>query len=361
MESSTARSTPAESLRRLVGLRPEVPVLSLYLDLDPSEFGTGRARASAYTSLIDEAGKAVDAYETDHDGRVSLRADVERAAAFLRDFSPKGASGVAIFGATGAGLLETFTLARPTRTRVVVDAATYVTPLVSALDLRDWLIVVVDGRHGRILRGNADHLEQLEQISDHIAGQHEEQSTSDHQRWVEHEVDGHLEKVAAALDEQLRRAGCQRVLVAGTAEIAPRFVEQHMSAPARERLAGRFVVEVPDTSVDEIRRAARECFDDHERRRERELLDRLAERLGRGERAAAGLVDVRAMLEQARVETLLYAEPAAPTDPDDPGPDPGALERAIEDAIAQSGEIVPLRHHPDELAQHGHIAALLRF
>ena len=356
MESSAAnrvaaRPTAAERVRRLVGLRPEVPVLSLYLDLNPTEFGTGRARASAYTSLIDEAGKAVDAHDTDHAGRVSLRADVERAATFLRDFSPKGTSGVAIFGAGGAGLFETFTLPRPTPTQVVVGDAPYVTPLFSAVDMRDWLIVVVDGRHGRILRGNADQLEQLEQISDHIAGQHERQSTSDHQRWVEHEVDGHLKKVAAALDDQLQRGTVERILVGGPTEIAPRFVDQHMSARGREKLAGRFAVEVPDTSIDEIRRASRPCFEDDERRHERELLDRLAERLGRGERAVAGLVDVRAMLEQGRVETLLYTVPA----------EPGDLEQVLADAVAQSAEILALHHHPDELGQQRGIAALLRF
>jgi hypothetical protein len=37
------------------------------------------------------------------------------------------------------------------------------------------------------------------------------------------------------------------------------------------------------------------------------------------------------------------------------------LERAIEDAVAQSSEVLPLRHHRSELAPHGHIAALLRF
>jgi hypothetical protein len=33
----------------------------------------------------------------------------------------------------------------------------------------------------------------------------------------------------------------------------------------------------------------------------------------------------------------------------------------LREAIAESAEVLPLRHHPEELAQCGHIAAVLRF
>ena len=48
-----------ERLRRLAPLKPaEGRVLSVYLNLDPSEFATPQARATQITSLLDEA----DAY-----------------------------------------------------------------------------------------------------------------------------------------------------------------------------------------------------------------------------------------------------------------------------------------------------------
>jgi peptide subunit release factor 1 (eRF1) len=358
MESSAAGYVDAGSelgqwLRRLRALRPPVPVLSLYLDLDPSQFGTGRARSSAVTSLLDEAHKRVEEADADHDGKVSLRADVERAAEFLEEFAPKGARGLAIFSASAAGVFESFTLPRPTPTQIVIDHTPYVTPLVAAADTRDWLIVLVDTRHARFLHGNTDHIEEFEQVEDTVLGQHERQGTSDHQRWVEHEVDQHLKRAAHVLDEHLRQGGLQRVLVGGPPEIAPRF-EETMSNPAREKLVARFEVEVPYVHADDVRRAAIPCFEEDERRHEREALDRLAERLGRGERAAAGYEPVRAALEMARVETLLYDERWRPADA-------AALERAIEDAVGQSAEVLPVRHHLDALEPHGHIAALLRY
>jgi peptide chain release factor subunit 1 len=359
MESSSAAgyadagSGHAQRLRRLGALRPPVPVLSLYLDLDPREYGTGRARASAVTSLLDEAHKRVEEAATDHDGKVSLRADVERATEFLEGFEPKGARGVAIFSASAAGVFETLTLPRPAQTQVVIDDSPYVTPLAAAADTRDWLIVLVDTRRARFLHGNTEHIEELEQIEDTVLGQHERQGPSDHQRRVEHEVDQHLDRAARLLDERLRTTAFQRVLVGGPPEIAPRF-EEAMSNPARERLAGRFEVEVPHVHPDDVRHAAIPCFLADERRHEREVLDRLAERLGRGERAAAGYEDVRAALEMAAVETLVYDERWRPEDP-------ATLEQAIEDAVSQSAAVLPVRHELDALEPHGHVAALLRF
>lgn len=358
MESSAAGYADAGSelgqrLRRLGALRPPVPVLSLYLDLDPSQFGTDRARSSAATSLLDEAHRRVEEVAADHDAKVSLRADVERAAQFFEDLEPKGARGVAVFAASAADLFETMALPRPTPARVVIDDSPYITPLVAAADTRDWLIVLVDTRNARIFHGNTDHIEEFERVKDSVAGQHERSGPTDHQRWVEHEVDQHLKKVAHELDEHLRGGAFQRVLIGGPPEIAPRL-QATMSHPAQAKVAGRFEVEVPHVRPDDVRQAAFPCFEEDERRHEREVLDRLAERLGRGERAAAGSDDVLAVLEQARVETLLYDERWQP-------PDQGLLEQAVEQAIAQSAEVLPLRHHPDELAQRGHIAAVLRF
>lgn len=360
MESSTAARNDARPLaRRLRGLaelRPGVPVLSLYIDLDPARFGTQPARSSAYTSLLDEAHRRIEACETDHRGKMSLRADLERARAFLKDFSPQGGgSGAAIIAADAAGLFEAFTLPRAARSQVVIDDSPYVTPLVTAADMRDWLVVVLDSRHARFLRGNSDGLEELDRISSDVVGPTRRRGPSDNQRWVEHEVDGNLKEVAQRLDEHLATGGYESVLIGGPEESTSRF-EAIMSNPARERLAGRFDAEVdPEAAAPEaLRRAALPCFVEDERRREREVLDRLAERLGRGDRAVAGAADVLAMLEQARVETLLYSEAFV-------APDPVVLEKAIEDAIGQSAQVLPVRHHVDELREHADIAAVLRF
>ena len=343
----------AATLRRLAGLRPSVPVLSLYLDLDPRALPTQGDHRTAITSLIDQASKRVEEHETDHAGKKSLRADLDRARSFLEGWSPKRARGIAVFSASLAELFESFPLPRSTRTQVVIGDAPFITPLARGADTRDWLIVVVDAHHGRILRGNPEHVLVLADLEDQIAGQHERQSTSDHQRWVEHQVDQHLERVVRQVDEHLRRRRFDQVIVGGPPELAARL-QSLLPAAARDRLAGRFAVQVRDTTADDLREAMRPCFEQHEREHERERLDRLAEGLGRGERAVAGAKRVREMLEQQRVATLLY-------DDGHESPDPAQLESMIEQAAAQSSEILAVRHFPEELDVHGHVAAVLRF
>jgi peptide subunit release factor 1 (eRF1) len=340
-------------LQRLGAFRPGAPVLSLYLDLDPAELPTPRARRSAITSLLDEAHKQIEGYATDHDRKESLRSDLEHATAFFEEWSPKGARGVALFSATLAGFFETVPLPRPTHTLVFIDDSPFVTPLVAAADTRDWLIVVVDAHNARLLHGNSEHIEELERVRDSVAGHHEASGPTDHQRWVEHQVDQHLERVAREAEAHLRTAGFQHVIVGGPPEIAPRF-EAMLSAAARERLAGRFAVDIGGTTPDEIRHAALPCFDADERRRERAVLDVLAERLGRGTRAVAGAEGVREMLEQRRVEILLFEEGCELAHP-------AAIESMVEEAIAQDAEILPVRYYPDEVALRGHVAAVLRF
>jgi peptide subunit release factor 1 (eRF1) len=358
MSASAAGYVPVHgdlpaTLRRLAALRPGAPVLSLYLDLDPVEFPTPRARKSAITSLLDAAHRQVEAYETDHSSKESLRADIQQARKFFDEWSPKGARGVSLFSATMAKFFEAIPLPRPTPMRAFIGDSPYVTPLVAAADTRDWLIVVVDAKNARLLHGNSERVEEFERVKDSVAGQHETSGPTDHQRWVEHQIDQHLDHVGREVDAHLRESDYRHIIVGGPPEIAPRL-ESALSATARERLAGRFALDLHSATPDAIRQAALPCFEAQERRRERELLDLLTERLGMGERAVAGAEGVRDMLVQRRAEVLLFEQGYEFADP-------AGIEWMVEEALAQDAEVVPVRHFPEELAVLAHIAALLRF
>jgi peptide chain release factor subunit 1 len=116
-----------------------------------------------------------------------------------------------------------------------------------------------------------------------------------------------------------------------------------------------------------------------ERRRERDALDRLAEGVGAGGRAASGLREVLAALVERRVDTLLVDEgftaggvlcPSCgwvgesgrrcPVDAGALEPREDILETAVEMAFTQSAEVVIVRHHAD-LRERDRIGAVLRF
>src|SRR3954467_5178297 len=62
-----------DTLRRLAELRPdEGKVLSIYLNLDPTEVASGPARSTAINSVLDHAGRSARVED------VSVREDVDR-------------------------------------------------------------------------------------------------------------------------------------------------------------------------------------------------------------------------------------------------------------------------------------------
>src|ERR671928_1031544 len=98
----------SDLLRRLADLRPDGQrVLSLFLNLDPSQFGTARARATEINSLLDEAERLVrDGGELTHEQGQALRADVERAREYLSGADFEGAHGLALYLCGPAGVFE---------------------------------------------------------------------------------------------------------------------------------------------------------------------------------------------------------------------------------------------------------------
>src|SRR5436853_5220376 len=113
-----------DTLRRLAELRPDSgKVVSLYLNLDPSEFASGQARSTAINSLLDEAERMA------RDEDPSVRRDVQTLREQFKNFDFTGAHGVAAFVA-GDDVLETIKLPRAVGNCVVIDDAPYVEPLV---------------------------------------------------------------------------------------------------------------------------------------------------------------------------------------------------------------------------------------
>ena len=71
-------------------------MLSAYVDLDPERFATAGARQTQVRSLIDGAGRQIEAAELTHQQREQLRADLERVENHLgEDPFPSGAAGLA--------------------------------------------------------------------------------------------------------------------------------------------------------------------------------------------------------------------------------------------------------------------------
>jgi protein required for attachment to host cells len=369
-------------LRRLADARPERGrVLSVFLNLDPSQFATAPARASAITSVVDEAQRRVkDCAGLDHDEQAWLRGDVERVRDALQggDIAEDGARAVAVFACEPLDLLEVVTLRRPLDSRVVVERTPCVEPLIPQADGERWVVVLANRRSARIFQGSAAALEETDRIEDEVHQQHDQGGWSQmrYQRSVEKDKNDHLAHVAEVLFSVYKRRGFEHLVIGGPEEILG-DVERHLHTYLQERILGRVHIDVENSRVEDVRAAVAEELEAHETRREREALDRLAEGVGRGTRGAAGVADVLAALNEARVDTLLVASGFAAAGQRDRetgllyaeagAPPARALERvddvvepAIEKALEQSATVLRVSRH-DDLGPLGGIGAVLRY
>jgi peptide chain release factor subunit 1 len=369
-------------LRRLADVHPDHGrVLSVFMNLDPSELPTPAARSSAVTSVLTEAARRVDQEDgLEPDERRALRTDLDRVREVLTgDVASNGTRAIAVFACQPADLLEVVALRHPLESRVVLDDTPYVEPLVHAGAAERWCVLLANRRVARLFVGGGDELEETDRIEDDVHRRHDQGgwSQANYQRSIDKEVEDHLAHTAEVAFELYKRRGFDRMLVGAPDELVAEL-EAKLHPYLRERLSGRISCDVEHSGLDAVRRCAGERIEEHARDRERVQLDRLAQGVGSGDRGAAGLAAVLAAVNEARVEVLLVArglsaagvcEPATgllyarvEDVPDGATATPvvDIVEKAIEKAIEQSADVMGIRHH-DDLGPLGGIGAILRY
>jgi peptide chain release factor subunit 1 len=342
-------------LRRLAELRPQRGlVLSVFFNLDPSEFATPAARSTEVNSVVTAAARKVEEVdELGHDERVALRADVERVRDVLRGpgLASNGTHGLAVFACGPEDVLEVFRLPHPIESRAIVEDHACVEPLVRSESSERWCVLLVNRKTARIFLGTAAGLQEVDHIEGDTHRQHDQGGWSQkrYQRSIEQEKLNHLGHALDTLFARFKRRPFDHLVVGAPEEMVVE-VEERLHPYLRARLAGRLGIDVENSTPTAVSSAAAEVIDRHVAAVEREALDRMHQGIGRGDRGVSRPEPVMEALEQARVEILLLAD-----DFDAP-----ELDEAVEKAITQSAQVLVIRHH-DDLVMHGGIGAVLRF
>ena len=365
-------------LRALSAVHPQQGrVLSVFLNLDPTQFATPAARSSAITSVLTAAAHKVEESEgLTHDERMALRDDVERVRDVLStsDLAQNGTRAVAIYACGPEALLEVIRLRRPVENKVVLDRTPCVEPLVMQGTDERWMVLLSNRRAARLFFGPGDALEETDRFVDDVHQQHQQGGWSQprYERSVDKEVSDHLQNAADLAFDLYKQRGADRVLIGAPEELLSEF-KGKLHPYLAERIAGKISVDIENASLDDVCAAAASAITAHVMRCEREALDRLQQGVGTGGRGAAGIAEVLDALNQARVETLLISENfraagrvdfqaglLLPDTADQGDPVEDIVEPAIEKAIEQSASAMVVRHHTD-LEPLGGIGAVLRF
>jgi peptide chain release factor subunit 1 len=373
----------AQRIRNLAEVHMDEPVvLSVYLSLDPSRFATAPNRDAEIESLMDEARTRSEELELSHKGRADVDQDIGRVREWMKSsLDPAGAHGIAIFCCSAADVLESFRLSTPVGPSAHIGHGAHLEPLAAALPTDSWCVFLINRRTDTILRGSHDRLMEVGDFEDHVHGQHDQGGWSQprYQRSVEKDVGDHVRAACDRLFESFRRLPFDKLLVGCPSHLWPE-VEGRLHPYLVERLVSRFDAEVEHEGPDEVLDRVRPLIEQNEGRLEAELIERLAEQLGRGERAVAGLGPVLDALNASRVETMLIADGfhapgvACPscgwmgTQGTECPADGAKLERtgdivgtAVRNAVLQSAAVHEVRYHEPDRALGGPIAALLRF
>jgi peptide chain release factor subunit 1 len=369
----------ARIARRMLEQTGEHPVISVYFDLDPTEFATPPARESEVHSLLDEAPRPDGDF--DHEDRTTLEADFKRIESFLLsdDVPVSGSRAVAVFCSGRDSLFESVALTTPAPPRVVVAKTPFVEPMVVGHDLGRWSLALVDRRSARIFVGTGDNVEERQPIKDSVPGS--TRGDVQHQRSVEADADAHLRKVSEALLHEWEQRRFQTLAMGGPEQDADRLRDLLPNDLKPALWDGRVELDVAVATEAQVLEAMTWVLSAEQQSSERLALDALANRLGAGGAAVTGLPDTLEALAEQRVETLLLAqtfkasggrcpscgllttegEGSCPADGTALEPVADLREAAVQAALMQDAEVLVVQEPPSEIHRGGGIAALLRF
>jgi peptide chain release factor subunit 1 len=367
-----------DSIRELAAFRgQEAPVTTCYLDVDGRRF----IRHLDYQHELDILLKSG---REQANGNASVADDFRRIEDYVKGgFDRATTRGLAFFSCTAHDLWRVVPVPVPVRSQIVVNSA----PAVGQLELvvQDYErmgVLLADRQRARLFVFELGELVERTELIDELPRDYDERGHSDkghagERQHVQELAHQHLRRAADVAFNLLQEQGFEHFAI-GAPDAIAHELEGCLHPYLRERLCGRVSVPVA-SSPDEIRQAAIELEIEVDRRREAELVARLRDAIGAGQRAVAGLEPVLRALHERRVEQLVvsagYAEAGwrcgtcdalAPVGPTCPACSSemhrvtDVVEDAIEDALGQGIRVAICVANAD-LDVAGRIGAFLRY
>ncbi len=364
-----------KDLQELIAYRPGRPVLSVYLNVDPTA-----GSADVYKLRLRQMLKPFED---------SLPEDAEAIERFVEHEYDWSGRSLALFSCAPDGFFRNFAFAVPVRDRARALNRPYVKPLADLLDsYGDYGVALVDRQGARLFHFHLGDLQEqqgtLGEAVRHtkrgggsqapgrrggIAGQ---------TRYAEEVAERNLKEAARFAARFFEQTGVRRVLVGGTEENVARFLGL-LPKKWQTLVMGTFPMDM-SAGHDHVLEKAMEVARQAEQRREARLVEAVVTAAAKGREGVVGLDDTLGAVHAGRVQTLLIRDGLrAPgyrcqgcgfvtAQEVDLCPFCGGLFEQIEDAVElavrkvmeDGGEVEVVRGNP-ALEQAGGVGALLRY
>lgn len=288
-------------LQDLLNFQPEQPVLSIYLNTDPSEGSADVYRLRLRTMLKD----------------IAMPKDVKAVEEFfLHQFDWSGRS-VAIFSCAAKNFFRAFSLAVPMRSRVRVNNSPHVKPLADLLDsYGGYGVALVDKQGIRLFNFHMGELGEQEGMLGETIKRTKRGGassfpgrrggTAGQTNYVEELTDRNMKEAAEFAAHFFKEHNVRRVLLGGTDDNLAQF-RSLLPKSWQSLIVGTFPVGMT-ASKNEVMDRAFQVGQEAELRRETHLLDILLTNSAKKRSGVVHLDDTLKALHEGKIQTLVIKE-----------------------------------------------------
>jgi peptide chain release factor subunit 1 len=359
-------------LRELVEFRAPAPVLSVYLNTDPTQ-GNADAHKLRVRSMLKD---------------INLPQDIEVIQRYLDHEYNWSGRGVALFSCAQEKFLRVYSLAVPVRSLIHIGDRPSVKILADLLDsYGGYGVILVDKQGARVFHFHMGALvEQEGVVGEEIKHTKRGGASSmpgrmggvaGQTRFVEEQIDRNMRESAAFAVHFFEDKHIRRILIGGTDENINLF-RSHLPKASQSLIVGTFHASMTATHG-EVQDKAMQVGREAGARMEATLIERLITNAAKGSGGVVGLAAVLDAVNTGRVQTLVLAEGFRKVGfhhkeegtltlavPESDGREHNfekvfdVVELAVGATIRSGGEIEVV-HQNEALEKAGNIGALLRY
>lgn len=315
----------AEQMEQLRSFEsPTFPVVSLYLDTDPT-----RVEKRGYIIAAKDILKELERQLQDRAKRKAFQEDVASIIYFLESETNPNAKGLAIFSCKAQGFWQVYRLPVSVANKGHLGPRPYLPPLLDVLDEYErYAVVLLDKEKVKLFTVFLGEIEERQLEADMMPKKHKQGGWSEvgyqrakpgvnrpqgaggmgsfgHDVQAHHDahVQWHIKHVIDLLSRELNHHRFDRLVVGGTEEALSEF--NRLSPPElRERIVGTFSAEMFASAVD-ILRETMAIEERVEREKELQLVNSLVEATLKGSNGVLGIDDTLMALQEGRIYRLV--------------------------------------------------------
>ena len=285
-----------EVLQELVKLADqESPVVSLYLNVDPSQHSKDEYRLT-WRNLIKQVSNSIPEEDV---------ARIERYLNFEYDWQGKS---LAVFSSAAAGIWRADSLPIPIKDQIHVLHRPYIEPLNRLADMSGrYAVALVDREGVRLYLFSAGQFEQAVGTFGPLPERHRQggRAASRIQRHADEVAQRNLRDGVTLLIEFCETNRCSRLLLAGTDDNIHLF-KGLLPKIWQERVIGTFPLESTATEAEVLERSL-EVVQQVDPEREQRLVSELITATAKGGLGATGLADTMSAVQNGRAKMLIVA------------------------------------------------------